>query len=392
MANLKKGAERIVVQRPELVQKDTLVCRFTASEGIKGTFRADAFVATYESADLSQTPESLLLIPLLANIAPVAWALGAELRVPIVDPVFFRALQTIKDSLKAMYPKLSWNGRVIPDVVDAPISYPTAKPALLFSGGVDSIASYLVHRDEDPLLVTALGRTAFQELTPEVKKQREACADFATRHKARILPVLTNLNRMFASKHLPLGAAWWSKVQHGLAFLGLCAPLSPIEGLHTVYLSATHTAGSKMPWGSHPAIDNHAAWGSTKGRHDCYHLSRQQKVNLVAEHIRTEDPGLVIQICRRSPKRSNCSQCGKCCRTMMGLIVAGVDPNRHGFHLDQHTLKRLREQLSNREFLTTANNRFMWTDIQRHLPERPEVEIEGLDDFFVWFREFQINV
>lgn len=391
MSNPKRQSEKIVVKRPRLTGKDALVCDFEPTPGIEGTFRAHVFVATYGSADLSEIPDSLLLVPLLANLAPVAWALDIDLCVPTIDSVFLDALEKIKESLASMYPKLAWKGRILPDTVDTPAAYPAEKPALLFSGGVDSIASYLVHREEDPVLVTALGRSPFEDLTLEVEKQRRTCAEFAARHKARHVPVFTNLNRLFIAKHLPLGPSWWSKVQHGLAFLGLCAPLSPSLGIHTVYLASTHTENSNMTWGSHPAIDNRVAWGATTAKHDSYHLSRQQKLSLIAEHIRNEDPGLLFQVCRRSPEHTNCSWCGKCCRTMMGLAVAGVDPNRHGFHLAKRTLEHLRKQLDCREFLTTENNRFMWTDIQRNLPERPEVKIEGLSEFFAWFREFKIN-
>ena len=392
MTRSKRRTDRIVVSRPEIVDRNTVVCRFEPVGAVRSAFRTDMYVATYERADLREAPDSLLLIPLVSILAPIAWARNAELRVPAMDPVFLSALDEIKESLKSMYPKIGWNGRISPRKVKETPPYPAERPALLFSGGIDSVASFLVHRDENPLLVTALGRSPFQDLSPGVIRQRALCAAFAEKRGARFSPVLTNLDRMLSVQGLPLGAAWWTKVEHGLAFLGLCAPISPAETLGTVYLAATHTADFGSPWGSHPSIDNHVAWGSTRAQHDCYHLSRQQKVELIARHIQTEDPELVIQICRRSPDYGNCSRCGKCCRTMIGLAVAGVDPNRHGFRLDRETLEHLRARLADGEFLRSANNRFMWWDIQRRLPGHASVEVEGLESFFSWFREFQIDV
>ena len=385
------NTEQIFVERPIVVDKETLICKFTCTPGIGATFRTDAYVTTYRGFDISQTPESLLLIPLLGILAPIAWAADATIRIPTVDPVFFESLHKVRASFRELYPKMSWNGAIVPDAVAAPTNYPVHRPAVLFSGGVDSVASYIVHRNEDPVLVSALGRTPFHDLTEDVKLQYEQCKGFAGRNNARFVPAITNLNRMLDATHLPLGMAWWQKVQHGLAFLSLCAPISPIAGLHTVYLASTHTADSKIPWGSHPAIDNNVAWASTVGNHDCYHLSRQQKLGLIAKYIEAEDPTLKFQICRRGPRHSNCSECGKCSRTMIGLATAGVDPNLHGFRLDKKRLENIRTQLTNRKFLSSANNRFMWWDIQRHVPDQPKLAIEGLREFFAWFRKAEID-
>lgn len=391
MRRLKTQSERIIIEKPRLVDQNTLVCRFACSEGIRHAFRTDTFVATYESRDLRQVGEPLLVIPLLANLAPVAWALGATIRVQSVDPVFFAALHKIKEAFQKMYPQIEWNGRILPDRLEAPPDYAAAKPALLFSGGVDSIASYLVHRVENPLLVTVLARTSSGKLPPGVPEQYAKCLEFAKRHGARFAPVMTNLTFFITPKGLPFGISWWQKVRHGLAFLSLCAPLAPPESLGVVYIAATHTARSPMPWGSHPSIDNHVAWASSVARHDCYDISRQQKIALIAEHIQSEDPLLQIQICRRGPQYSNCSKCGKCCRTMIGLAAGGVDPNRHGFRLDQATLRHIRLRLLDRTFLKDANTRFMWRDIQQNLPDRPSVPIEGLEAFFDWFRSAPIS-
>lgn len=382
---------RIVVQKPDVSENNMLISRFECTGGIRSAFRTDTFFATYENVDLRRTPESLLVIPVLANLSPIAWAHGATVHVPTVDPAFLRSLGEVKRSLQGMYPQIPWGGNIVPESLAEPLTYPRGKSALLFSGGIDSLASYLVHRKENPMIVTALGRAPNNDLTDEVKSQFSRCSLFAQKVVARFAPVTTNLNRFLVPKCLPFGVGWWQKVQHGLAFLSLCAPLALHEHLGEVYLASTHTRDSGIPWGSHPSIDNNVAWGSTRGRHDGYHLSRQEKVALIAAHIKREDPDLTIQVCRRGARYGNCSACGKCCRTMIGLAVAGVDPNRHGFRLRRETLVSIRRQLSSRKFLRGANNRFMWKDIQRHIPEVPKVEIDGLRDFLHWFREFDID-
>ena len=381
----------IVVSRPVVVEKSTVVCKFECTGRIGAAFRTDALVATYESVDLSGVPESLLVIPVLGNLAPVTWALGARLRVPRVDRTFFESLQEVKAEFQRMYPRIGWEGSVVPDALDTPAPYPAQRPALLFSGGIDSLSSYFLHRDEKPVLVTAVSRAAFRDLAPDHKVHLKLCREFAKRHGARLAPVLSNLNRMLVAKELPLGAAWWQKVQHGLAFLGMCAPVCPPEGVHTVYLASTHTAASTFPWGSHPSVDDRVAWAATRAKHDGYHLSRQEKIAALVPHLRAEGSALRIQICRRGPQFGNCSRCGKCCRTMIGLAAAGVDPNLHGFQLDRAALEHIRGQLENRKFLLSANNRFMWKDIQERLPAHPSIDIDGLAEFFEFLSDLRFD-
>lgn len=389
MVQQNKSGHYLVLEKPVIINKNTLMCGFKVSPGIQQTFSGDKFFASYGDIDLTSVPDSLLIIPALANLAPIAWARNATVYVPELDSGFFNALQAVKKSFQSMHPRISWAGKVQPESLVTTIDYPSSKSALLFSGGIDSLASYVVHQNEKPLLVSVLGSNRNSAL---FKLSLKELSKFSSKQGTRLIPVCTNLVNLFVAKHLPFGGGWWwSRVQHGLAFLSLCAPLSPVEQIGRIYLASSHTKETHIPWGSHPSIDNNVAWASTTAQHDCFHLSRQEKTKILAEYIRTEDPQLRIRICFQGPNQTNCSQCGKCCRTIIGLAAAGIDPNLHGFQCDAHKLAHIRYQLSQRKFLLDANNRYMWKDIQKNLPSSPRLQMKGLSDFFTWFKNFPIS-
>jgi hypothetical protein len=77
-------APRIVVS----VRADGSTVRYEvrASRPIDRYFSSEKMFVTYD-VDLAGVPESILLIPGLATIAPIAWILGAELYTTTIDPL-----------------------------------------------------------------------------------------------------------------------------------------------------------------------------------------------------------------------------------------------------------------------------------------------------------------
>ena len=63
---------------------------------------------------------------------------------------------------------------------------------------------------------------------------------------------------------------------HGLAFLGLCAPLTYVAKIGKLYLASTYTEDFSEPWGSHPDIDNKFRRQGKSNLNDGYELSRQE--------------------------------------------------------------------------------------------------------------------
>lgn len=64
--------------------------------------------------DISIVPDSILVIPFLTNILPIAWVLDAEIILPEIDEDFYKSIPEIKRGYEEMYPMISFRGKVTP--------------------------------------------------------------------------------------------------------------------------------------------------------------------------------------------------------------------------------------------------------------------------------------
>ena len=302
---------RIDVASPILRDRYTVSYDVSCTREMQKYFSGRGMFITYD-ADITLVPNALLLIPLLSSLAPIAWALGADVSAHSIDAGFLRALGKIKESFRRLHPGANWTGDVFGDeVVDTSASYEGRGRAILFSGGVDSVTSVVVHREEKPRLVTVWG--ADLGLAQQRRWEQVSAANwkFAQARSLNISFIKTNFRTFFNSYRLKPRYAdhfpnWYSAFQQGLGLAGLCAPLSYLHDLGSIYVPSTHTADFAPPWGSHPEIDNRVGWASTKAVHDGYGLSRQKKLKLLASYIRAEDPHLPLRVCWG--RGENCSE------------------------------------------------------------------------------------
>ncbi len=373
-----------------------LQCEISHSTRLARFFAKDTFVAEYD-VDLSGVPESVLVVPVLAHVCPVAWAAGADVGVNRVDARFVDALEDVQTTLCEMYPEFMQGGDLeYGEAVSEPPTHDTDGHGLLFSGGADSTASYVRHRDEDPMLISVHGWVVGVDEEDRWGETRDHIEAFGAERGLETRYVRSNMLQFLDTPMLHahykrfLDGSWYSSVGHGLGLLGLCAPLAYREGLGTLYVAATHTDDFDVPWGSHPSIDNHVAWTGTEGEHDGYELSRQEKLELIADYIRTESPDLVLRTCTQDEGGGNCCHCEKCYRTAIGLYLAGVDPNEHGYELRPETYERIRAGFENGEWLLGEDERFMWEDIQRHVDLDREFESPEARAFFEWLASVDV--
>jgi hypothetical protein len=313
--------------------------------------------------------------------------------VPVIDEAFLEALRAVRESFRELHPTLAWDGELRAQSIVTDAVEPGECTALLFSGGVDSLASYVHHRGEKPLLVSVWGADVGLHQRRRWQRVTAANLAFARDHGSNISFVTTNFRTFFnhhklRARFLESFQNWYSGIQQGLGLVTLCAPLSHTYGVRRLLISSTHTADWNLPWGSHPSIENRVRWGATEVAHDGYPLSRQKKLQALAEYIRNHDRHLRLRVCWG--RAANCSACTKCSLTMVGLLLEGLDPGEHGFRFDSATLARMRRRLEegSMDFSQTATA--IWIDIQRHIPQRKQILIEGLDKFFAWLEKLPI--
>lgn len=386
----------------------TRVTATVEGEGDVARFvRDEPFFAEYD-VDVSDVPEGVLAIPVLAQICPVAWAAGADVRASTVDRRFLDSLQAVGRALHEMYPGFIAGGRIVVDeATDADASGDGT--ATLFTGGVDSLATYVRHRDEDPTLVNVQGWTVGIDDDARWAATKERIRAYGERFDADTQFVRSNmlefletplLSAHFADRH---DGGWYSAVGGGLGILGLCAPLTVASDIGTVYIGATvwegigvpdvvrHWEGRGMPWGSHPDIDDEVAWAGTECVHDAFELSRQEHVEVVADFIASEAPDLPVRACEDSSTADNCSACEKCARTAFGLTLTGLDPGDHGFEVDREFFERAREGLASGAWLPDEHTVSYWADMRDHVDPAAEYPVEGAADFAAWLVDADLS-
>ncbi len=360
---------RIIVDRVWLAEEGRRVNYSYRATGRAEKFFAGRpqFYAVYD-ADLRAVPESILLIPLIANLAPIAWFGGLSLDVETLDMEFLAALEKIKSVFLRDYPSILTEGSRI--VVAKPVvnAHSGNKTAMLFSGGVDAYATFFRHRAEMPDLVSIHGAdipltdsaqwNAFVKLTD----QEPLLAAHSRRH------IQANL-RDFYTYHVNLlvpSKAWWGAVQHGLALNAVVAPLGAALGYSRLYIASSYTDAIQIKWGSTPEIDNSIAWAGCSVCHDGYELQRIDKVGVIAAETSSSADKVKLRVCYSELNHGlNCSNCEKCFRTMLGLSLHGVNPARYGFDITPSSYQRILDLI--KAGFKSQGARYFWWELNSYM-------------------------
>ncbi|QLH77296.1 hypothetical protein HZS55_08315 [Halosimplex rubrum] len=382
----------VVVGEPT-VDGSTVECEVTPSRDLRRFFTGDTVRVDYD-ADISDVPPAIASIPALAHVAPVAWANGDDVAAPAVDRAFLDALGEVGEALARMYPEFVDPGELRADEVgrtaDGRPADAVDDSGLLFTGGVDSVASYVRHREAEPTLIGVQGWVVGPDEDDRWRGFREHVEPFADRRGLDCRYVRSNalsvLDTPMLQAHYKryVDGAWYSSVGHGLGLLGLCAPLAHALGLGTVHIAASHTAGFDEPWGSHPAIDDRVRWGHSRGNHDGFELTRQKKIERIAAYVEETGERFPLRTCIHDDAGGNCNDCEKCYRTIVGLVLAGLDPNEFGYEADRRTLDEIRAAFERTAFVMDEHTRFHWEDIQAHVDLDRSFPVDGATDFFRW--------
>lgn len=377
----------------ETVEADanTLRSAISFTPDLRRFFSGEDLFVEY-SVDVSDVPERVLTIPVLAQVCPVAWLQGADVYVRTVDAAFYDSLRTVRDALLEMYPELLEGGDVYYEhLVEGDESGASDATGLLFTGGVDSTFSFARLRDRNPRLVNVNGWALRNDQREKWREMKRYLGAFGERHGVEDLYVNSNMlsflrNVMLIAYSDPyVEGAWYSSVGHGLGLPGLCAPLAYATGITDLYMAATHWRGASFPWGSRPSIVDNVAWGATDTHHDGYEYTRQERVEEIARFVDAEDPDLTLLTCSNEVTE-NCGRCEKCCRTAVAMLGAGLDPNRHGLALSPETFDYIRTELENGNWKLSENEKLFWEDLRDTVASDVECPIEGSEDFFEWLR------
>jgi hypothetical protein len=371
-----------------------LSVHFECTGALKKFFKQNVFFAEY-STPVEDVPESILVIPFLGTVCPVVWANNATVYVDTVDETFLHALQKVKATLQRFYPKVQFRGEIRVKRIAKPEVAVNSRSMMLFSGGIDSLITYVRHKTEDPILLGIHG----QDIPPNDFGAWNTLADamkaFSDATESRLLTVRSNFRSMLHELLINVcydryfHVSWYHSVGHGLILTSLCAPVAFKERVGKLYIASSHNREHTVPIASHPDIDNNVEWSGTKVVHDGYELTRQDKMGVIAGYIKAEGP-LYIRTCFQLDRGDNCSRCEKCCRTILGLEMAGVDPNECGYVVDADTFAWMKQNLLYGKW-SNDSVLFMWEEMQRHASLERVVHKAEAEEFVVWLKNVNFD-
>ncbi|MEP3836588.1 MAG: hypothetical protein ABJM36_03020 [Algibacter sp.] len=325
-----------------------IVYDYTTGADSKKYFNKNApFYSKYKQ-DISRVPHSILAIPFVSNLMPIAWFAGFDIEVPELDEDFFNALKQVKIEFEKQFPEYELKGDLnVLKLVKNNIS--SSNSAMLFSGGVDAYATYIRTFSETPDLVTILGA----DIEIEDQSQWLSFTNFIEEE-----PLLNNNKKRYIETNvrefytyqvelLLKDMGWWGKVQHGLSLIGSLAPISYVNGYSKIYIASSYTEQIDIAWGSTPQIDQSISWAGVQVFHDGYELKRQDKVDLITQFSEEKNTNFKLRVCYSELRSAfNCSKCEKCYRTILGLILNGKNPNNYGFNVDENVYTKMFENLN----------------------------------------------
>jgi len=386
----------IFLREYKIFKNNYLKFHFYPSKNIRKYFWSNTFFVEYDK-DVHEVSKSMLYIPIVSNLINIAWAIGADIYVKELDKNYLESLEKIKLIMEKWYPQLPFSTNIyVENVVSN--KFDNDEYALLFSGGIDSTFSYYRNKHKRPNLIMIWG--ADIPLTEEQywKKVKKKYEEWAYEENIKINFIKSNIknisNTIFLSSifgRYLTDYSWWGSFQHSIALIGLCAPLT-VEKIGTLMIASSYTREFKHPWVSHPSIDNKISFGDVRVVHDGYEVSRQQKIRFFSKKSMQGGEKLpTLRVCYKKFHFFNCNKCEKCARTIAGLVLENIDPNKFGFNIDCKFFDSLKKKLIEDKFTMGEDEVFMWKDIQQHVPEVIDHNLYNSKGFFRWLKTFNIS-
>ncbi len=306
--------------------------------------------------ELTNLPKSIAVIPLIANILPIAWIYDAVIIVDELDKDFFYSIEEFKKGYKEMYPMISFLGKVTVNQLVENKSDSSGVMAF-FSGGVDAFNTLVQHINEKPTLITLWGADVklsdYKGWKVVEQHINDTSADFgldAVTVKSGFREFINE--GVLHDKVIALcGDGWWHGFQHGIGIISHAAPAMYLLNKKTVYFASSFTLADKgkVTCASDPTIDNFIKFCGANVVHDGYEYTRQMKVHNITQFSRHNNQKVSLRVCWESKGGSNCCNCEKCWRTMLALYAEGFDPHKFGFEYDERQLSKLARKMRKTE-------------------------------------------
>ncbi len=378
-------------------ENDKIVIKYSCSSSWNDFLFGNTFYSSYKT-NIESVPDSIAIIPFLSNVLPISWFFNLDIECKEIDKMFYEAVPEIRKGYEEMYQSIKFGGKLEADRI-VENKNKNNREATLFSGGVDAYCTLLRHIETKPDIITIFGADIKLNDNKGISNVNKLNNEIARELDLNYQEIYSNFREMLNYHNLYkkmqkyLNGEWWHDFQHGIALIGLVAPLSYINGYDKVYIASSFCITQKGQYtcASDPIIDNKFKYNNTITIHDGYELNRQDKIQLICNiRKKINISEIKLRVCWESTGGKNCCHCEKCYRTIMGIITEKENPNDYYFNFNENERKEMIRYLrKNLKYNTKNGNIANYKPIQDKFVNNYSFEETPKD--LIWFRKIQIG-
>lgn len=343
--------------------------------------------------DLSNIPNSILVIPFVMNFMPLAWMTDVAICVDELDSSFYDCIPDVLNGLKRVYPEVKFRGKLVVNKVEENTYETDGRPAVLFSGGVDAMSVLASHYKEQPTLVNVWGADIALDDDDNhdvIDRDLRTIAKnvgvdyFYVKSSLRFCFVESELHKEFAPV---LKDYWWHGIQHSIGLLSLLDPYDYLCHVPVNYIASSFTEKQigKVRCVNFPFIDDCVKIASTKCIEDGFDLRRIDKIMQIIAFAKDKDTTLNMKVCFNPNSGQNCCMCEKCLRTIAAIIVGGGMPSQFGFQIEKTAaIQRMKKHL--KKNIITGGPLSHWVALKEYA-----LENDWCDKEMLWLKSFKFN-
>ena len=385
------GAEKEIKVKKVVCQKNKISYDYEISDNLKPFFDLNKTLEIEYPIDVSKVPYEVAIIPFITGILPMIFLENIKVHVDKIDKDFYDSLDGIRNAYKKMLPKGNWKGRIIAEkIVDLNNNARIGNTSMLYSGGVNSTYSAILHKKEQPDFTFILGADILQDNTKNWGMAKKVLEDNSQIFKSKLNVISSNFrlylneNALTTKNRSLLSISWWHDVQHSIAIIGHVAPLAYLNNYSSLYVSSNSCVDEIVA--SNPMIHNNIQFCGCKIVHEGEKYSRIEKINDIVKFKKNEKiDKLDLRVCFIEKKQSvNCSNCEKCYRTICEIIACGGEPKEYGFNITKAEIKGIKEFMDSNDI--QVNNIKYWQEIKEYL-----IKNNSKKSDILWLLDYDLN-
>ncbi|WP_290394160.1 hypothetical protein [uncultured Duncaniella sp.] len=374
--------------------------RFHVSEKLAGYFNTQEMFVEYDT-DMTPVPQSILTIPFVASLMAFAWITDSVIWVKKIDQTFYDAITRIKNAYQDIYHYFPLKGRVVPSVFEKnqiDVIDNGSNAILLFSGGVDCHASLLRNLHKRPILLNIQGwYKTDSDIDPVADADKMDIQNFGKEMKLANSHVRSNFATVISDRFdriykKRLGDSWWHGFLHSMAFISIAIPYAYNLGIHEIIIASSLTTGLNHLCASNSTTDSEFRFASSGFTlHDGFELNRQDKMHIICDYQKKTGNPYFMRVC--SFHDSNCCECEKCMRTVLGIIAECANPEDFGFHINDSLKNHWSKVLDKRIALMGFNSEKVihWPHIKKRMAQNYDSMTDEQRDFVDWFLSYDFD-